>query len=628
MASLINDILDFSKLKNQHLHLRLRAVDIYSVTNVVLALSKPLIKGKPLTLINDIPQDIPLINADEDRLEQILNNLVGNAIKFTPEGKVKIAAKEEGSYVALSVTDTGIGIPEEKIGNVFNSFEQLDSSITREFEGTGLGLAITKQLVELHGGEINVISQPGKGSTFTIKMPTSDQKREAVSRQDLENQKAISQIKILNNSTIRDDTEIKTELDGNRLKVMIVDDEPVNREVLENQLNMAGYLVTSVTGGMEALRLLEQGESYDLMILDIMMPGMSGYEVCEKLREKYLPSELPVVMLTAKNLEPDLVEGFNAGANDYLTKPFSKNELLSRVKTHLNLHRIHQATGKFVPYEFLRSIGRDTITEVELGDHAKKEVTVLFSDIRDYTSLSEQMSPEENFNFVNAFVGRMGPVIHDYNGFVNQYLGDAIMALFPDEIEKALEAAIHMLNECQDYNAQRIQDGWLPLSIGIGLHAGPLVMGIIGDKKRNDPATISDTVNIASWMEGLTKHYGANLIISESVYSHLSHNNKKNIRFLGKVKVKGKQQAIGAYECFAGDKEEICLLKNKSIELFNEGLNVFFNKEFSQAGALFDRVIKQNPNDLVAQYFRKQAAKYTLQGIPENWTGIEKLDTK
>ena len=172
-----------------------------------------------------------------------------------------------------------------------------------------------------------------------------------------------------------------------------MDDEPINRRVLENHLTVAGYGVHEVGSGKEALELIGQGHKFDLILLDIMMPNMSGYEVCQTIRKNYLTSELPIVLLTAKNRVSDLVTGFNVGANDYLTKPFSKNELLSRIKTHLSLYGIHKATSKFVPYEFLRSVGREAITDVVLGDHIEKEITVLFTDIRDYTGLAESMTP-------------------------------------------------------------------------------------------------------------------------------------------------------------------------------------------------------------------------------------------
>ena len=146
---------------------------------------------------------------------------------------------------------------------------------------------------------------------------------------------------------------------------------------------------------------------------------------------------------------------FQVGANDYLTKPFSRDELLSRIQTHLELQRINKATGKFVPKEFLNSIGKEAITEVQLGDQAYQEVTVFFSDIRSYTTLSEKMTPDENFKFVNSYVKRMGPIIQQNEGFVNQYYGDGIMAIFPKQANHTLRAAIDMQLAIQQYNEER-----------------------------------------------------------------------------------------------------------------------------------------------------------------------------
>ena len=480
LSHLVNDILDFSKLKNSDLELTIRPIDLRAITDVVLKLSKPLTLDKRIKLEMNIPKEIPLVEADENRLQQILHNLIGNAIKFTKEGFVKISAEEKDKMVLISVSDTGIGIPKEKYASIFRSFEQADGSTAREFGGTGLGLSVTRQLVELHGGTIVVNSEVGKGATFSFTLQASTAKKsDQTYAEELE---SVQEIEKGIKEGPDDKETVAAIADG--LSVLVVDDEPVNRRVLENHLSLAGYSVTEASNGSEALELLGTENNFDLVLLDVMMPGMSGYEVCETIRKSYLPSELPVVLLTAKNRVSDLVIGFNVGANDYLTKPFSKNELLSRIKTHLNLNGIHKATSKFVPSEFIKSVGRESITEVVLGDHVEKEVSVLFSDIRDYTQLAEGMTPQQNFKFVNSYVGKMGPLIQNNKGFVNQYLGDGIMALFPHKAEHALRAAIDMQKGIQEYNTRRISEGKTPIAAGIGLHTGSLVMGIIGDVNR------------------------------------------------------------------------------------------------------------------------------------------------
>lgn len=254
------------------------------------------------------------------------------------------------------------------------------------------------------------------------------------------------------------------------------------------------YQLTQAMNGKEALKLLEKGQRFDLVLLDIMMPHMSGYEICQKIREKYLPSELPVLMVTAKNQIADLVQGLDTGANDYIAKPFSKDEFLARVKTHLHLHQINRVTNRFVPTAFLKALGKSTLTEIRLGDQTEENVTVFFSDIRSYTTLAETMTPKENFRFVNAYAGRMGPIIQQNNGFVNQYLGDGIMAIFQQNPLDGLSAAIEMQAKIRSYNEERKKQGRQPLRVGMGLHTGSLIMGIIGDEDRTDAATISDTV--------------------------------------------------------------------------------------------------------------------------------------
>ena len=627
LANLVNDILDFSKLRNGELVLQKKPTDLHAVVETILALSNPLINGKPIKLINEVSPNVPFINADENRLQQILHNLVGNAIKFTEEGFVKVIAKIQNDMLAITVSDSGKGIPTSQMETIFKAFEQGDGSLAREYEGTGLGLSVTKQIVELHGGIIQVQSGHGIGSHFTFTIPLSESNDHKVrTKKDHEEEvkSLITEPLLFASST---NGEKKYPILGGEgyepMKILIVDDDPVNRQVLENFLYMEGYQVEQATCGQEVLDLLESGKKYDLLILDIMMPGMSGYTTCQKIRKKHLASELPIIMLTAKNQITDLVEGFNVGANDFLTKPFSKEELISRIKTHLNLQRIQKATNRFVPHKFLNSIGHESITDVKLGDQANCNVTVFFSDIRDYMTLSEQMTPEENFKFVNAFVGRLGPIIQKHNGFVNQYLGDAIMANFPSEAEHALQAAVDMQKTLRIYNEQRKLKNRRPIKVGMGLHTGSLIMGIIGDEMRSEPATVSSTVNTASRMESLTKLYGANILISEHSKRKIPDSANFNLRYLGKVQLKGKKELISIYECFDGDSPSLITFKNEMIPQFNRGLDYFFSKDFERAALVFQKIFDMEPADLVNRFFYERSLKYAKSGVAESWNGVE-----
>jgi two-component system, sensor histidine kinase ChiS len=340
LANLVNDILDFSKLRNETIELQIKPVEMRAIASVVLTLSQPLLGQKDLQLINTISPDLPTVNADENRVQQILHNLVGNAIKFTDSGTVEISARVVDNQLAISVTDTGIGIPEDKLDRIFESFEQADGTIARQYGGTGLGLAITKKLVELHGGEIAVESTVGVGSQFTFTLPLS-QGLEGLNVERLDGSQQPARVQLINPQPARVQLANLQPLPVNgSAHIMIVDDEPVNRQVFTNYLSLDNYSITQASSGPEALAILESGFKPDLILLDVMMPRLTGYEVTRKIRETWQAIELPIVLLSAKNQVSDLVAGLEAGANDYLVKPISKDELLARIKTHINLRQL------------------------------------------------------------------------------------------------------------------------------------------------------------------------------------------------------------------------------------------------------------------------------------------------
>ena len=356
LSSLVNDILDFSKLRHQNLELQLKPVDLRSITEVVLTLCHSLVARKQLQLINAIPENLPPAEADENRLQQILYNLVGNAIKFTSSGTVEVSAQlvkeglannsEDSSItsiqtsplLAITISDTGIGIPEDKFERIFESFEQGEGSTAREYGGTGLGLAITKQLVELHRGKIRVESTVGEGSHFTFTLPISQNQVEATPQSISAFSNSLdSSLQALPLTTFNQEISTNNE---QKIKVLVVDDEPINLQVLVNTLSLQNYSLTQASNGEDALALIEQGVKPDIILLDVMMPKMTGYEVTQKLRERFSSTELPILLLTAKTQVQDIVMGLNIGANDYLAKPVAKDELLARMRTQINMCRL------------------------------------------------------------------------------------------------------------------------------------------------------------------------------------------------------------------------------------------------------------------------------------------------
>lgn len=341
LSSLVNDILDFSRMKNQQISLKCRNVDLYSLVEVILAITKPSISGKKLELINAVDPGLSPVEADENRLQQIFYNLIGNAVKFTQKGEVKVSAGIIDGKVEISVSDTGIGIPSDRLEDIFNSFEQVDGSIEREYGGTGLGLAVSKKLVELHGSSIQVTSRVGEGSTFSFRLPF-------FTKSILAPDPEVSTIHDYNRVEIETLAQIDSLLQKSSTgskgstKLLVVDDEIVNLQVIYNILSTRDYEVIKASDGREALEYVKAEGRPHLILLDVMMPRMSGFEVIKNLRKNYSPTELPIILLTAKNKVEDLVTGFDSGANDYLVKPFSKKELLSRIETQLRISHQHE----------------------------------------------------------------------------------------------------------------------------------------------------------------------------------------------------------------------------------------------------------------------------------------------
>lgn len=351
LANMVNDILDMAKIQDNSLSLNMKPVDLYPLSKMVVRLSLPLADGKPVHIVNSMGADLPMVYADEDRVRQVLHNLVGNAVKFTSEGQVEISARvtapvddaDTGQMVEVSVADTGIGVPVEFREAIFEPYRQVDGSDTRTYGGTGLGLAIAKQIVELHHGTIGVSPGEHGGSVFTFTLPVSEE-RQHVTAGEIIIENMYSETGQVHDavagSTTPDFTFIGSPV------FLAVDDDPLNLRVIKNYLEPMNCTVKTADNGIKALGIIEREGPIDLVFLDIMMPGMSGYEVCRRIRTGHSPEELPVIMVTAKNMMADINAAFDAGANDYIVKPFQSRELLARAANMLKLRNISQWTSR------------------------------------------------------------------------------------------------------------------------------------------------------------------------------------------------------------------------------------------------------------------------------------------
>jgi two-component system sensor histidine kinase ChiS len=617
-------------MKNQELTLRKQSVDLRVAVDVVLRLIAPLAQAKSLELVNEVDPATPPVLADEDRLQQVLHNLVGNAVKFTDQGSVRVRAVVEGGRVRVQVVDTGPGIAPEHHQRIFESFEQVEESATREHGGTGLGLAVSRKLVQLHGGEMALQSAPGEGSIFGFTLDAAHAEAPPATPPALREDSgpgwtgpAAADIAV----AVAVDGEPATEAGSDRapivdaaerLRILVVDDEPVNQLVMHNHLTHANFEVLQAESGMRALELLGRGEKVDLILLDVMMPKLSGFEVCREIRKTHLPTQLPVVMITARNQTQDLRVGLQVGANDYLTKPVAKGELLARIRTHLNLQRINSAYSHYVPHEFLKYLSRESITDVRLGDNVEMEAAVLVSDVRGFTTLSEQMTPDENFRFVNEYFAVAGPPIRCNGGFVDRYSGDGILAVFPGGADDALNAARETLRGLEEFNAARAARGEAPVRIGIGLHRGRLRLGIVGELQRRQGDIFADAVNVASRIEGLTKTYGSRLIVSDALLEGLADaaQSLPLRRALGGVVIRGRREAIVLHEAFEFDPPDLVAHKQRTREEFERAQRCLGAGRYADALAALEAILNANRGDEAARQLHAEASTRIGAGRP------------
>ncbi len=307
-----------------------------------------------------------------------------------------------------------------------------------------------------------------------------------------------------------------------------------------------------------------------------------------------------------------------------------------RQKTYEKLAETNKAYSRFVPHNFLEFLGRDSITDVKLGDQTQAELTILFSDIRSFTTLSESMTLIETFCFINDYLKKLGPIIRECNGFVDKYIGDAIMALFANSPADAIRASILMQKSILEFNAirakkaKKFRDTSENIVTGIGIHTGSLMLGMIGETERMEGTVISDAVNLASRLEGLTKVFGAGIAISCAALRtslKVIPENEIHYRFLGSIIVKGKTTKISVFEIFDGDKKEIFNLKQQTIEYYNQGLDYYFAKDFANAIRCFSIVLEYNPDDKAACFYQKRCIEL-IDNVDPDWDGVIIFDIK
>lgn len=339
MSHLLNDLLDAVRLREKRIMLKVRPMSLQSVVHGVFDILKIMPKATDVQIRMDISKELPYILADEKRLMQILLNLLHNALKFTESGMITVSAKVVHQHVLIEVTDTGAGMDPETQQRVFLPYEQGNPGFN-DAKGIGLGLSITKELVELHGGALSVTSDLGKGSTFAFMLPIAEAPENEAEAELAAGQDSfayMAEMSGLDELSLPPAEAVSTS-SKHPFHILAVDDDMVNLRVLGGILSQEPYSITFAVSGSEALELLGT-KSWDLVITDVMMPQMSGYELTRRIRERFSPSELPVLLLTARSESADIYTGFQAGANDYVTKPVDSLELKYRIRSLTTMKR-------------------------------------------------------------------------------------------------------------------------------------------------------------------------------------------------------------------------------------------------------------------------------------------------
>lgn len=411
-------------------------------------------------------------------------------------------------------------------------------------------------------------------------------------------------------------------------KVLIVDDErevhKITKLALKNfTFQGKSIYFLSAYSAVEAKRLLKSHRDVAIILLDVIMEtNEAGLELVKYVREELQNRLVKIILRTGQPGEvPEKSVIIDYDIDDYKVKnELTSQKLLTLIVTGLRsfaalsktvemsrreLAEIASASERFVPKEFLKFLNKKSIVDAKLGDSVQAEMTILFADIRSFTTLSESMSPRESFNFINGYLSRVGPVIREYNGFVDKYIGDALLALFPGSAEDAVRAAIKMQEQITLYNNHRYNSGYIPIDIGISLHTGTLMIGTIGEEERMQSTVISDAVNLASRMESLTKVYGVKIIMSMSTLSQLDNPQIYHCRFLGRIRVRGKQFPVALFEVYDSDSPAIVRIKEKTKTDFEKGIILYYQNKYSQAQAIFNHILRLNPFDKTARLFKE-----------------------
>ncbi len=422
--------------------------------------------------------------------------------------------------------------------------------------------------------------------------------------------------------------------------ILLVDDEEANLRTLVDLLEDDYHLLVA-NSGYEALDLIKNDpnpERIHLIISDQRMPRMTGVEFL-KQTIPIIPKTIRMILTGFIDLDATLSAINEGKIYKFFTKPLEPQDMLITIKRALDVYNLEKkmiqtqkTLEKFVPEQFLKRIVGKGVTEIELGQAKRETITILFTDIRSFTSLSEQTPPQELLSLLNRYFKHMSQSIHQHHGFIDKFIGDAIMALFDRheksyliQVEDAIHAAIDMQKQLVALN--RGKEATQPeIRAGNGIHTGEVILGTVGSEDRMDSTVLGDSVNLAARLEKLTKVYGVNIIISENLVRLLENPATFCLRPVDWVLVKGKKDITEIYEVFDHDPDDLKKIKQETALHLLEGLTHRRCQNWRKALESFQAILDQNPQDTVAQFHFQYCLYLKENSPPYDWSGATKPD--
>ncbi len=535
LLRLINQLLDISKIEAGEMKLEIGHYDIRQLAHDTCLAFTPFAERNQVLLSIETGEQPVSLDFDYVKMEHIFNNLLSNAIKFTAEnGKVMLILTQTDSPrkgVLLRVRDTGTGIEIEDTEKIFDRFYQVDGSSSRDYEGTGIGLSLVKELVELHNGSIDVKSDLGFGTEFSVFIPGKVSNREGEPH-SLEESNVATELAILETSASegedRADASAAGAGAGEMATVLVVDDNADIRNYLNTCLQST-FRILQARDGAEGIRLARENKP-DLIISDIMMPGVDGYQLCRAIREDENLRHIPVIFLTAKASDEMKLEGLEIGADDYLAKPFNARELIARSKNLINLRQKEKevkqlnrlleqklkdqleelVNSKKLSNYFSRKLLQRILTADTSLETERRNITILFVDLCGFTDMTDRNESEKVTRLLNQYLSEMVSLVEQHGAALIQVIGDSIMVFLgaPDEMddteqaERALNLSIAIQHKVRDLAKEWLENGLeYEGPARIGIHQDYVTVGNFGSENLMEYTAVGRGINLASRLE-------------------------------------------------------------------------------------------------------------------------------